>query len=39
MRRVAAQGAEVAWVGSGQSVYHSIGFETVNTAHLWNRSI
>ena len=37
LRRAAAGGADVAWVGSGQDFYRTLGFETVNAAHLWVR--
>ena len=39
LRRVEADGAEVAWVGSGLDFYKSMGFEVVNTAHLWVRDL
>ena len=32
-------GTEVAWVGSGLDFYKSMGFEVVNTAHLWVRDL
>jgi hypothetical protein len=35
VRRVAALGAEVAWVGSGQEFYKAIGFETKFAINPW----
>ena len=35
LRRAAALGAEVAWVGSGQAFYLSIGFKKMFTTYPW----
>ena len=35
LRRAAALGAEVAWVGSDQGFYKAIGFETMFAAYPW----
>jgi predicted N-acetyltransferase YhbS len=35
LRRAAALGAEVAWVGSDQEFYKAIGFETTFTVYPW----
>jgi predicted N-acetyltransferase YhbS len=35
IRRAASEGAEVAWVGSGQEFYLAMGFTIQNTANLW----
>lgn len=35
VRRAAALGAEVAWVGSDLAFYHSIGFEKTYTTYPW----
>jgi predicted N-acetyltransferase YhbS len=35
VRRVAALGAEVAWVGSGQEFYKAIGFTKTFDVHAW----
>lgn len=37
LRRAYEAGARVAWVGSDLEFYRAIGFETVNSAHLWVR--
>ena len=35
VRRAAAEGSDVAWVGSGQEFYRAIGFRTVFKSDLW----
>ena len=37
LRRAAADGAEVAWVGSGQEFYAAMGFTIVFQTNLWIR--
>lgn len=39
LRRVAALGADVAWVGSGQEFYRAIGFETMFESQLWVKEL
>jgi predicted N-acetyltransferase YhbS len=39
VRRVQAEGAEVAWVGSDQEFYKAIGFEKMFQRNLWAKSL
>jgi predicted N-acetyltransferase YhbS len=39
LRRVAALGSDVAWVGSGQEFYRAIGFETMFESQLWIKDL
>lgn len=39
LRRVAAEDAEVAWVGSSQEFYKAIGFTTMFTGRLWVKDL
>jgi predicted N-acetyltransferase YhbS len=39
VRRCAALGATVAYVGSDQPFYHAIGFETIFTTECWLRRL